>query len=259
MNIVRLDSSAGAGHKGMMKHLLRPARLSFAGSVLACLLAIGMAEAQAPAPALVVVEHFTSQGCSSCPPGDRLMRRLASEPGILVLSRPVTYWDSLGWKDTLARRENTALQQAYQGRIEGRPGVYTPQAVVDGAWGGVGSGETALRQAIENARPATAKVQLERIEGARLRATIQAPIASEVVLVGYRPDVEVAVQRGENGGRTLHYANVVVGETILGRTGASPARFEASLEPLRAKGAEAFAVLVETQRAGRILGAGKLE
>lgn len=186
------------------------------------------------------------------------MSRLATEPGVLVLSRPVTYWDDLGWKDTLARPENTALQRSYQSRIGGRPGVYTPQAVVDGAWGAVGSAEEALRQAIARARPATAKVVLERIGGARLRATIEAPIASQVVLVGLRPSVEVPVGRGENGGRTLRYANVVVGEKILGRTGSASARFEVSLEPLQADGAEAFAVLVETQRAGRILGAGLL-
>lgn len=242
-----------------MKPLLPRPRLSLLAPVLAAVLGLGAATAQAPAPELVVVEHFTSQGCSSCPPADRLMSRLAGEPGILVLSRPVTYWDSLGWKDTLARPENSALQRAYEGRLEGRAGVYTPQAVVDGVWGGVGSGEAALRQAIAQARPASAKVQLARLDGSRLRATIEAPVASEVVLVGYRRDVEVSVGRGENRGRTLRYANVVVGEKILGRTGAPSARFEASLEPLQAKGAEAFAVLVETQRAGRILGAGTLD
>ena len=81
----------------------------------------------------VLLELFTSQGCSSCPPADRLAERLTKEPGLLVISRPVTYWDRLGWKDTLAREENTQLQRAYAARgLAGENGVFTPQIVIDG-------------------------------------------------------------------------------------------------------------------------------
>ena len=107
------------------------------------------AQAQDPSPSAepVLVELFTSQGCSSCPPADRLAARLAPEPGVVVISRPVTYWDRLGWKDTLARPENTDLQRAYARRtLAGRNGVYTPQTVVDGEFGAVGSQESRLRR-----------------------------------------------------------------------------------------------------------------
>lgn len=81
----------------------------------------------------VVVEFFTSQGCSSCPPSDHLAARLATEPGVLVMQRPVTYWDRLGWTDTLGKEGNTSLQRSYAARrLGGRNGVYTPQAVIGG-------------------------------------------------------------------------------------------------------------------------------
>ena len=81
----------------------------------------------------VLLELFTSQGCSSCPPADALAEKLATDPSLVVIARPVTYWDRLGWKDTLAPEVNTALQQAYARRgLAGQNGVYTPQLVVDG-------------------------------------------------------------------------------------------------------------------------------
>ncbi|MEL6486536.1 MAG: DUF1223 domain-containing protein, partial [Pseudomonadota bacterium] len=103
---------------------------------------------QAPSASFapVLVELFTSQGCSSCPPADRLADRLDSEDGLVIISRPVDYWDRLGWTDTLASPQNTALQRAYARRgLGGYNGVYTPQSVVAGAFGEVGSDERALR------------------------------------------------------------------------------------------------------------------
>ncbi len=99
------------------------------------------AQVAASATSPLVLELFTSQGCSSCPPADALMEQIArTRPDVLVISRPVTYWDRLGWRDTLALPENTDLQRAYAARgLAGRNGVYTPQAVVDGHSGTVGS------------------------------------------------------------------------------------------------------------------------
>jgi hypothetical protein len=240
-----------------MRMLVR-ALLLFAAAALAPPQATpAQAQPDAPEPGLVVVELFTSQGCSSCPPADRLLARLAQDPEVLALSRPVTYWDSLGWRDTLARPEHTAKQRAYQATLSGRPGVYTPQAVVDGEWGGVGSLEAAIRQAVAAARPARAQITLERQGAERLTATVQAPAGARVVLVGFRPSVDVQIGRGENAGRRLRYTNVVTGELVLGRTGAEPARFSAPLAGLRADGAEAFAVIVQAGEAGRILGAAR--
>src|SRR5258708_17980231 len=95
----------------------------------------------------VVVELFTSQGCSSCPPADELLGRLSQRRGVLALSLPITYWDMLGWKDTLASEANTRRQKAYA-RALGRGGVYTPQIIVDGVTDVVGSREAEVAAAI---------------------------------------------------------------------------------------------------------------
>src|SRR3546814_5758521 len=97
----------------------------------------------------VLVELFTSQGCSSCPPADRLLARLDGEDGVVAVSRPVTYGDRLGWKDTLARSGNDRLQRDYAARGIPGSGVYTPEEVVQGAAAEVGSEENALRDLID--------------------------------------------------------------------------------------------------------------
>src|SRR4051812_11333440 len=95
----------------------------------------------------VLVELFTSQGCSACPPADEFLGRLAREPGIIAISRPVTSWDRFGWRDTLAREENTQLQERYA--IRYRQDGYTPQAVVQGRVMLVGGREGAVHRAID--------------------------------------------------------------------------------------------------------------
>lgn len=208
----------------------------------------------------IVLELFTSQGCSSCPPADALLQRLAGEGGVLVLSRPVTYWDDLGWKDTLALPENTSKQRAYQANLGGRPGVYTPQLVIDGRWGGVGSDERAIRSAMRaaQAKPPLANIQAARLPGGKLSVTVAGGAGADVVLIGYAPSAEVAIGRGENGGTRVVYTNVVRGEARLGKAAAEAKTFEADLAKLSAKGATRFAILVQQGVAGAILGAADL-
>jgi hypothetical protein len=98
-----------------------------------------------------VVELFTSQGCSSCPPADKLMTELSKDPGLIVLTLPVDYWDYLGWKDTLAQPAFTQRQRAYSA-VRGDRQVYTPQAVINGASHAVGSEKAAINQAIVSTR-----------------------------------------------------------------------------------------------------------
>ena len=122
-------------------------------SLFSLTLLLGLAAAAPSTEPPVVIELFTSQGCSSCPPADRLLATLARDPGVIAVSRPVTYWDRLGWKDTLAREENTRRQYAYAARFR-RDGVYTPQAVVDGRYQTVGSDREALVALLATARRA---------------------------------------------------------------------------------------------------------
>src|SRR5271166_6724750 len=98
-----------------------------------------------------VVELFTSQGCSSCPPADKLLGELAGDPSIVAISVPIDYWDYLGWKDTLADPRNTARQKAYA-HVRGDGQVYTPQAVVNGSIHALGSDKVAIEQAIAKSR-----------------------------------------------------------------------------------------------------------
>ncbi|OYU75098.1 MAG: DUF1223 domain-containing protein, partial [Alphaproteobacteria bacterium PA3] len=168
----------------------------------------------------VLVELFTSQGCSSCPPADKLAETLSRKPGLVVISRPVTYWDRLGWKDTLARESNTALQQNYARRgLAGYNGVYTPQLVVDGSFGEVGSQAEKVAAGIKRyGSTSDAAIRVgKRKDGAGYTVDLsgagKAP--AELVLVAVTARVNVVIGSGENGGRKVTYANVLRAERKL--------------------------------------------
>src|SRR6516164_10887911 len=115
-------------------------------AILAIATLIGVAP-EANAEPRAVVELFTSQGCSSCPPADALLGKLAHDPNVIALSLPIDYWDYIGWKDTLALPGHTNRQKAYS-RVRGDRGVYTPQAVVNGAAQALGSDANDIEHAI---------------------------------------------------------------------------------------------------------------
>ena len=117
------------------------------GLILAALTLVASPAAEAAGKRPVVVELFTSQGCSSCPPANSLLARLADRKDVIAMSLPVTYWDMLGWKDTLGSELNTRRQKAYAAAM-GRGGVYTPQMIVDGTLDVVGSREKSVEAAI---------------------------------------------------------------------------------------------------------------
>jgi hypothetical protein len=127
----------------------------------------------------VIVELYTSQGCNSCPPADELLGRLADRPNVIAMSLPVTYWDMLGWKDTLASDENTRRQKAYASYM-GRGGVYTPQIIVDGVSDVVGSRESDVDAAIAR-REAEIEVSEARVE-AQVAAREAAAAAHEAAI-----------------------------------------------------------------------------
>lgn len=208
----------------------------------------------------VVAELFTSQGCSSCPPADAVAARLARDPAILVVSRPVTYWDRLGWKDSLGREENTRLQHQYGDRAFDGANIFTPQLVIDGTSQGVGSQEGKVRALIARAARQrhdgriTVRIMGAGIDDRTIALTGPAGQKAEVLLVALSSSETVRIGRGENGGRTVHYTNVVVDEAVLGpwRGGNQSLTLPGSW--LRVPGADRFAVIVRRGAGGPIIG-----
>jgi hypothetical protein len=201
----------------------------------------------------VLVELFTSQGCSSCPPADEFLGRLAREPGIVAITRPVTYWDRLGWRDTLGRPENDLLQRSYAGRHSDE--AYTPQAVVQGRVLLIGGREGAVHRAIDEYRAGAGAGPLLAVANNVL--TLDGPAAhpAEIRLVALRTRVRVAIGRGENSGHTVDYVNVVMGEAPLGTWRGGPLRLAIPAARLRVAGADRYAVIVQEAEAGAVLAA----
>lgn len=209
----------------------------------------------------VVIELFTSQGCSSCPPADLLARRLAKDDSLLVITRPVTYWDRLGWKDTLAREENTRLQRAYAEKGNDGSGVYTPQMVVNGGGGAVGSRENDIRSLVRRADRSGPLITAVRDASGEMMVTIsgKSDYLASVSLIALSSAETVRVGRGENGGRTMHYVNVVKAERNLGSWRGKPLRLALSAEDLNISGADRYAIMVQRPGAGPIVAAKLLD
>jgi hypothetical protein len=224
--------------------------------VLPLLVPLAVAKVASPAAAAerpVVVELFTSQSCSSCPPAEALLGELAEKPdGLLPLAFHVTYWNRLDWRDTFSLPAATARQQAYAERLG--DGNFTPQIVVDGRRSVVGSRRGEVSTAIGQARgeaSAALPVSLTRADGNLVVHLGAGSGAADILLVGFDARHETRVARGENAGRTLVQANVVRSVRSLGRWDGKARTLS---EPWPA-GSEA-AVIVQAAD-GRILGAGR--
>jgi hypothetical protein len=172
-----------------------------------------VATASAAAGTRSVIELFTSQGCSSCPPADALLAEYAGREDILALSFNVDYWDMLGWKDTLASHDNTERQRNYSlARGDGQ--VYTPQMVIDGRTHVVGSNRDAIDAALQDSENSlTVPISLS-LAGDSLSVKIGKATATDLPhatlwLVMYDSAVTVPIERGENSGKTITYSNVV--------------------------------------------------
>lgn len=208
-----------------------------------------------------VIELFTSQGCSSCPPADSLMGELAKDESLLVLSLPIDYWDYLGWKDTLAKGAHTARQRGYAAR-RGDRNVYTPQAVVNGAVHVIGSDRAAIESAISRSGKLSrlhVPVKLA-LDGERVQVTIAAGEGEStgiVWLCTLAKAVPVAIARGENRGRTVTYHNVVRRWVKLGKWSGETQSWTLPKGEF-AEGVDSVAVLVQAGTAdnpGAIVGA----
>ena len=196
-------------------------RKAFASlAAAAALLAASAASVAADERAPVVVELFTSEGCSSCPPADAYLFELREREDVLALAFHVDYWDYLGWKDRFARRDFTQRQRAYA-RALGVSMVYTPQLVVDGADHVVGSNRSAVDEAIEAAtrKPHPIEIELSWSESRALVISIPAvdyAVGATIWFVRYVEGGETQVTAGENAGRYLRHANIVDELAALG-------------------------------------------
>ncbi len=207
----------------------------------------------------VLLELFTSQGCSSCPPADRLAERLATHPDLVVIARPVTYWDRLGWKDTLAREDNTTLQQDYARRgLAGRNGVYTPQLVVDGRFGAVGSRSKDIATGVKrygSAGDAKIRVAKRGAGGYAVSLSGTGEGKGELVLVAVTRKVMVGIGSGENGGRKVSYTNVLRAERKLADWSGGAASVAIGADQLKVAGADAYALVLRAPGGGKVYAA----
>ena len=226
--------------------------------VAAGLLAAAGAWADASKP--VVVELFTSQGCSSCPPADRILGHLADRDDVIALGFHVNYWDRLGWPDPFATKAGTDRQYAYSPAL-GRRNVYTPQMVVDGRYDVVGFHAERIKVAIAQAEAMSEsrlEVRLEWRGSGRLGYALPAGDgAARVHLVRFARKLDQDIERGENAGRHLSYSNVVreIVQVAEWHGAAMESEIEVDTEQDTAGG---VALLVQDSRTMRMLGAAKL-
>jgi hypothetical protein len=213
-----------------------------------------------------VVELFTSQGCSSCPPADKVIGDLAKDPSVIALSMPIDYWDYLGWKDTLADARFSARQQAYS-RVRGDRGVYTPQVVVNGSVHLIGSDRTGIEEAIGDTRKADGVMSVPvsmALAGKQITVSVAASNKSpaamhgEVWICSIAKEVSIAIGRGENRGREVTYHNVVRNLLKVGDWNGSAGNWTVPLENISREGVDAAAVYLQDgnrDRPGPMLGA----
>jgi hypothetical protein len=217
--------------------------------------------ARATEPVRGVVELFTSQGCSSCPPADRYLAELAKDPGLVVLSWPVDYWDYIGWKDTFASPAFTARQKAYAAARRDDQ-VYTPQAVIDGVTHAVGNDRDVVQDAIAaNGKTLNCVLTIADRDG-KIGIDVapkgNASGAATLWLLRVLRNANVAIGRGENKGRSVAYTNVVREAIPVGEWSGGAAHFEA-VRPKLGDGEALIAVLQTGTAAkpGAILAAAK--
>ena len=205
----------------------------------------------------VVVELFTSQGCSSCPPADAMLARLGERDNVIALALHVDYWDYIGWKDHFAHAAFTKRQKGYA-RSFGNRTIYTPQMVINGSKDVVGNRAMDVADVVQEYSEKGMLVPLDlRRNGSSL--TIAAPaqdgmVNADVILVRYTPYENVSIPRGENAGKSLTYTHIVTEWRDIGDWNGS-----ASLSKnVQVTGSSPVVVLVQAKNHGAILAAARL-
>ena len=210
--------------------------------------------------AVHVIEMFTSQGCSSCPPADRLLKTFAGRTDVIALSFHVDYWDRLGWKDTFGSPAFTKRQRDYALR-RGDGKVYTPQAVINGRLHEVGHNRSAIERAMSASDAAAQRVPVTlSLKSGQLRVTAasasgQKSAGGIVTLLGVQTQGAVTATRGENSGERLAYTNIVRSMTTLGPWLGSSFETSIAVSHPSLAGADAVVVLIQRTGDGPIIGA----
>jgi len=207
----------------------------------------------------VVVELFTSQGCSSCPPADEFMKILAERDDVIALSMHVDYWDYIGWKDEFADPQHAERQRAYATHA-GRRSVYTPEMIVNGDIDIIGAKPMAVATAIEThkSQPRSVEVELSR-KGGQMHVAVRAlqdvsgPLM--VQMIRFQPERVSNITRGENAGKVLTYINVAQDLQVIGAWDTQTDFVVAVSVPDDLP----VVVLVQKQSLGRILAAARLD
>ncbi|MEX2650601.1 MAG: DUF1223 domain-containing protein [Alphaproteobacteria bacterium] len=211
----------------------------------------------------VVVELFTSEGCSSCPPADAFLAELVKRPDVLALAFHVDYWDYLGWTDRFASPEFTRRQRAYAAAL-GSAMVYTPQAVVDGAAHVVGSDRGRLGRLIDEAKAndSTVAIDLAWTSEGNLRVSVPAADFrgdATVWFVRFDAHGSSEVTDGENAGKTLHHVNIVRELKAIGMWDGSEFAVTLPAEAVKPPAADGdgygCAIIVQPEGLGPVLGA----
>jgi hypothetical protein len=212
-----------------------------------------------------VIELFTSQGCSSCPPADKIVGELAKDPNVIALSMPIDYWDYLGWKDTLADSRFSARQKAYS-HVRGDRNLYTPQMIVNGSAQVIGSDRAAIDGAIKNTSKAEGVMSVPvtmTLSGKLLNVSVEASKVSatgrgEVWLCSVSRAVPISIGRGENRGQQITYYNVVRNIVKVGDWNGGAGNWTVPLENISRDGVDAAVVYVQDgnrEQPGPMLGA----
>ena len=210
-------------------------------------------------PLGTVVELYTSQGCSSCPPADAYLQDLSGNPGVIALALHVDYWDYIGWTDKFGSPKNTERQKDYA-HAAGANMIYTPQMIVGGVDMVEGTDRGLVEGAIRKqqaARPAVA-LQLARHGGtldilAQSKRPFDGPL--RVQLVRYHPAASVKIEHGENAGRVLDYTNIVTSWSVIGQwDGQADLHLSADVV-----GTDPVVVILQTDGPGRIIAAAQLK
>jgi len=223
---------------------------------IACLIAgaLGCSAVSAASSRWAVIELYTSQGCSSCPPADTLLGELAQQPNVLALAFHVDYWNDLGWKDPYSLPDATIRQTAYS-RARAHGSVYTPQVVVDGAEEFLGSDRSRIVRAVAGVRtgvPITLDVAERNLVVAL--GSAQCPAPSDVLAITFLRKATSKIGRGENSGRTLEEFNIVRSIRKIGQWSGEATTFEVPLSTVP-RDATDFAVLVQLPGQMQIIGA----